>query len=251
MVSKLTCSRVLRTSISSLVLPMPVLPSMTMAPPVAMPLTMLVARCRMKPISASRPTNGRSGGPVCRLSPGPWLPFCCISLLVLGAPPPAVLSNGSTRYTMTGIFLPFTDNGSSSSYLALYLALENVGSSHRMSPMPPLHFIMSRADRLMASPKTVYSERILRAPTHVHRRSPVVTPTQMRCPPSLMRFMSSSAARMPREALSSCVWPGRPKAQMPTKPFSSQRNCMKEPSHLCITSCTLCTMNCTAATCSE
>mmetsp|Transcript_34017 Transcript_34017/g.86114 ORF Transcript_34017/g.86114 Transcript_34017/m.86114 type:complete len:397 (-) Transcript_34017:608-1798(-) len=113
-----------------------------------------------------------------------------------------------------------------------------------MSPMPPfLHLTMRRADRLMASPNTVYSCRILRAPTHVHSRSPVVTPTQMRCWPSLMRFCSSSAARMPRDGLSSCVCPGSPNAQMPTKPFSSQRNCRKEPSHLRITCCTCCTAN--------
>jgi len=194
----------------------------------------------------------------------------------------------------------------------------------------------------MASPKTVYSERILRAPTHVHSRSPVVTPTHTRWPPpcvgwagvracvracvcacacvracvrvggcarvcacvracacvrqcgapsgtgvglsmgtphasydwlvssansaawcglrtsmqpstgtlhtphkpctttdsahstawcgrrTLMRLSRSSAARMPRAALSSCVWPGRPNAQMATNPFSSQRNCGRQ-----------------------
>jgi len=41
---------------------------------------------------------------------------------------------------------------------------------------------------LIASPNTVYSERILRAPTHVHSRSPVVTPTHTRCWPSLQRY---------------------------------------------------------------
>ena len=40
-----------------------------------------------------------------------------------------------------------------------------------------------------------------------------------------------------------CAWrcllgaPGRPKAQMPTKPFSSLRNCRKLPSHLRMTAC--------------
>lgn len=40
----------------------------------------------------------------------------------------------------------------------------------------------------MASPNTVYSDLIFRAPTQVHNRSPVVTPMQTRCERSLIRF---------------------------------------------------------------
>jgi len=73
--------------------------------------------------------------------------------------------------------------------------------------------------------------------TRLHKHTPA--PQEGACfhtTTYLMRFSKSRAARMPRDALSSCVCPGRPKAQIATKPFSSQRNCMKEPSHLCMTS---------------